>query len=66
MMPRRAGRFAERTRTKLIVSLTDAVIDLAVMVASGLTSRLGVLVAISLLTKLAAVCVGALVAGRGG
>ena len=47
----------------LIIWLTYAVIDLAVLAASGLTFRMGVLVAVSLLTKLAAAYAGALVAG---
>jgi hypothetical protein len=46
----------------LIVWLTYAVIDLAILASSGLTLRIGVLVAMSLLTKLAAVYYGALVA----
>ena len=50
----------------LIIWLTYAVIDLAMVAMSGLTLRIGVLVAISLLTKLAAVYCGALVAGRSG
>lgn len=48
----------------IIVWLAYAVIDLAILIASGMTVRIGVLVAVSLLTKLAAVYVGALVAGR--
>ena len=51
----------------LIIWASYAVIDLAIVVASGLTFRMGVLVAISSLTKLAAVYGGALVArGQGG
>ena len=54
-------------RSALIIWLTYAVIDLTIVALSGLTLRMGVLVAISLLTKLAAVYCGALVAGgRGG
>ena len=54
-------------QSALIIWLTYAVIDLAIVALSGLTLRIGVLVAISLLTKLAAVYCGALVAGgRGG
>jgi hypothetical protein len=47
----------------LIIWLTYVVIDLAVLVASGLTLRIGVLFAVSVLTKLAAAYGGALVAG---
>ena len=51
----------------LIIWLTYAVIDLAIMVASGLTLRIGVIIAVSLLTKLVAAYGGALVvAGRAG
>jgi hypothetical protein len=50
-------------QSALIVWGTYAVIDLAIAAASGLTSRMGILVAVSLLTKLAAVYGGALVAG---
>jgi hypothetical protein len=46
----------------LIIWATYAVIDLAVVAASGVTFKIGVLVAISLLTKLAAAYGGALVA----
>lgn len=54
-------------QSALIIWLTYAVIDLAILALSGLTLRSGVLVAISLLTKLTAVYGGALVAGgRGG
>ena len=48
----------------LIVWLSYACIDVGIMAASGLTVRAGVLVAVSLLTKLAAVYLGALVGGR--
>ena len=47
----------------LIVWLTYAVIDLAIVAASGLTLRIGVLVGVSLLTKLVSAWLGALVAG---
>ena len=50
-------------RSALILWLTYAVIDTAIVAASGLTFRMSVLVAVSLLTKLAAVYGGALVAG---
>ena len=49
-------------RSAMIVWAAYAIIDLAIMAASGLTLRIGVLVAVSLLTKLAAVSLGALVA----
>jgi len=51
-------------RSAIIVWLAYAVIDLTVAAASGMTARIGILVAVSLLTKLAAVYCGALVAGR--
>lgn len=51
-------------RSALIVWLAYAVIDLAILAVAGLTAKIGVLVAVSLLTKLAAVYFGALVAGR--
>jgi hypothetical protein len=50
-------------RSALILWLTYGVIDTAIVAASGPTFRMGVLVAVSLLTKLAAVYCGALVAG---
>ena len=50
-------------QSALIIGLTYAVIDIAVLMVWGLTFRIGVLVAISLLTKVAAVYCGALVAG---
>jgi len=46
----------------IVVWLAYATLDLFAVVMSGLTVRIAVLVAISLLTKLAAVYVGALVA----
>jgi hypothetical protein len=51
-------------RSALIVWLAYAVIDLAIVAASGMTAKAGVLVAVSLLTKLAAVYGGALVASH--
>jgi hypothetical protein len=48
----------------LTVWLAYALIDGGVMLAAGLTARGAVLVAVSLLTKLAAVYLGALAAGR--
>jgi hypothetical protein len=50
-------------RSALIVWLAYAVIDLAILAASGMTIRVGVLFVVSFLTKLAAVYFGALVAG---
>ena len=47
----------------LVIWATYAVIDLAALVASGLTLRMGVLVGVSILTKLAAAHAGALVGG---
>jgi hypothetical protein len=44
--------------------LTYALIDFGVLLAAGLTPRIAVLSAVSVLTKLAAVCLGGLVAGR--
>ena len=49
-------------RSAVIVWLVYAVIDLAILLASGLTLRGGVLVALSLFTKLGSAYVGALVA----
>jgi hypothetical protein len=51
-------------KSAIIVWLAYAVIDLAILAASGLTARIGVLFAVSFLTKLAAVYFGAFVAGR--
>jgi len=48
----------------LLVWLAYVLIDTAVLLASGPTPRIAVLFAVSFLTKLAAVYVGALVAGR--
>ena len=48
-------------QSALIVWLTYAVIDLAILAAAGLSFRIGVLAAVSLLTKIAAVYGGALV-----
>lgn len=54
-------------QSALIIWATYAAIDLAIVVAPGVTLRISVLVAISLLTKLAAAYGGALVApGRAG
>lgn len=52
-------------QSALIVWLAYAIIDLAIVImASGLTVKIGVVVAISLLTKLGAAFLGALTAGR--
>ena len=53
-------------QSALIIWLTYAVIDLAILAMSDVTFRIGVLVAVSLLTKLIAVYCGALAAGREG
>jgi hypothetical protein len=50
-------------KSALILWVTYAIIDLAIVAASGLTMRIGVLVAASLITKLIAALLGALVAG---
>jgi hypothetical protein len=55
------GEFA--VKAALTVWLAYALIDIAVLLAAGLTVRIAVLVAVSLLTKLAAVYLGAVVAG---
>jgi hypothetical protein len=49
-------------RSALLVWLVYAVVDVAVLAVSGPTARIGVLVAVSLLTKLVAAYVGALAA----
>ena len=54
------GEFA--VKSALVVWLAYAVIDLAIVLAAGATSRMAVLVAVSMLTKLAAVYAGALFA----
>ena len=53
------GQFA--VKAALVVWLAYALIDIAVLAAAGLTTRIAVLFAVSFLTKLAAVYVGALV-----
>ena len=50
------GEFA--VKSALVVWLVYAVIDVAILLAAGLTSRMALLVAVSLLTKLAAVYFG--------
>ena len=47
-------------RPAIVVWLVYALVDVAVLAASGLTLRIGVLVAVSLLTKLASACLGGL------
>ena len=56
------GEFA--VKAALVVWLTYALIDFGVLLAAGLTPRIAVLSAVSVLTKLAAVYLGGLVAGR--
>lgn len=51
-------------KAALIVWLAYAVIDLAIVLASGVTGKMCVLVAVSLVTKLAAAYGGALVAAQ--
>ncbi|MDQ3070999.1 MAG: hypothetical protein M3R55_14880 [Acidobacteriota bacterium] len=52
------GQFA--VKAALVIWLTYALIDIAALLAAGLTAKIAVLVAVSLLTKLAAVYLGAL------
>jgi hypothetical protein len=47
----------------MVVWLIYAIVDVAVLAGSGLTTKLGALVAVSLLTKLASAYLGALAAG---
>ena len=54
------GQFA--VKSALVVWLTYAVIDVSIILAAGMTSRIAVLVAVSMLTKLASVYFGALFA----
>ena len=56
------GEFA--VKSALVVWFAYAVIDLSIVLAAGLTSRMAILVAVSLVTKLAAIYLGALFAGR--
>jgi len=51
-------------KAALIVWLAYVLIDIGVLLAAGLTARIAVLFAVSFLTKLAAVYLGALVEGR--
>ena len=56
------GQFA--IKAALVVWLAYVLIDIAVLLAAGLTPKIAVLFAVSLLTKLVAVYLGALVSGR--
>lgn len=56
------GKFA--VESALFVWFVYALIDVAVLMAAGMTSRLAILVAVSLLTKLAAIYLGAVIGGR--
>src|SRR5687767_10399581 len=56
------GEFA--VKSALVVWFAYAVIDLSIVLAAGLTSRMAILVARSLLTKLASIFLGPLFAGR--
>lgn len=51
------GEFA--TESAIVIWLTYAVIDITIILASGMTSSMAILVAVSILTKLAAVYLGA-------
>lgn len=51
-------------KAALMVWLAYILIDLAILLAAGMTKHVAVLFAISFITKLAAVYLGALVAGR--
>ena len=55
-----------RVKSAMIVWLAYALIDLTLLAASGLTARIGVLFAVSFLTKLAAAYFGAVFASRRG
>jgi hypothetical protein len=56
------GEFA--VKSALTVWLAYALIDIAVLLASGMTTKGAILVAVSFITKLAAAYVGALVGAR--
>jgi|SRR5687768_15533034 len=56
------GEFA--VKAALVVWLAYAVIDVGIILAAGATSRVSILVAVSLITKLAAVYLGSLFAKR--
>lgn len=51
-------------RSAVIVWLAYALIDFSMVLAAGLTSRIALLVAVSLITKLAAIYFGAVVGSR--
>lgn len=51
-------------KAALMVGLAYGLIDIGVLLAAGLTARIAVIFAVSFLTKLAAVYLGAVVAGR--
>jgi len=57
-----AGAGQLGVKAALVVWLAYAIIDLGVLLAAGMTAKIAMLCAISLLTKLAAVYLGALVA----
>lgn len=52
-------------KAALVVWLTYALIDLGVLLAAGMTAKIAILCAVSLLTKLTAAYAGALVAVQG-
>jgi hypothetical protein len=56
------GKFA--VESALVVWFAYFLIDFVVLMAAGVTSRMAVLVAVSVLTKLAAVYAGAVIGGR--
>ena len=56
------GKFA--VQSALAVWLIYALIDVTIVIASGVTSRMAVLLAISMATKLAAVYAGAVIGSR--
>ena len=56
------GEFA--VKSALIIWFAYAVIDFAILLAAGLTPRIAMLVVVSVVTKLAAIYLGALFAGR--
>ena len=56
------GRFA--VESALVVWFVYVLIDVAALMASGFTTRMALLVAVSLITKLAAIYAGAVIAGR--
>jgi len=56
------GKFA--VESALVVWFVYALIDVAALMAAGWTPRIAMLVAVSLVTKLAAIYVGAVIGGR--